>query len=287
MTYMGIYDYWLNTIAPLTHTQIACFSLLQELPGVSVMQAVEQFLQFIPLEGELHDFFQPVTSQILNLIKGTNCLPSDPTPPAHTCSQYSFADLVTPTLEQGFSNDQVVWKQPSQLLFVKEQFKFIREHISQALLMTSLKLSYLNSSLLPFVNPALQYQLEMGSITVDHLIEIAQSVIKLYNEPASRSNDLPSDDSDSEESSDEETLAQIIKVPKRTRNALVRWIANWLACVHMVMEDSNDMGTETIDKLRKFSVSPLEDGTMATTSEGSLFFPPDDNTGMQPTNCSS
>ena len=208
-------------------------------------------------------------------------MPSDPSPPAHACSQNSFADLVTPTSEQGFSHDHVVWKQPSQLLFVKEKFKFIREHISQALLMTSLSLSYLNSSLLPFVNPALQYQLGMGSITVDHLVEIAQAVIKLYNEPASRSNNFSdSADSDSEESSDEEILAQIIKVPKHTRKALVQWIANWLACVHMVMEDSNDMGAETIDKVKKFAILPLEDGTMATTSEENLFFPPDDNTGM-------
>ena len=245
------------------------------------MQAVAQFLQFVPLEGELHDFFQPVTSQILSRIKGTNCLPSDPLSLDSPSTQHSFVDLVTPTSEQSFSNDQVVWKQPSQLLFVKEKFGFIREHISQALLMTSLKLSYLNSSLLPFINSALQYQLGMCSITVDHLVEIAQVVIKLYKEPIDRRNNFSDSDSNSEESSDEETFAQTIKVQRHFRKVLVRWIANWLACVHMVMEDSNDMGTETIDKLKKFALLPLEDGTMATTSGGSLFFPPDSNTGTQ------
>lgn len=250
------------------------------MPGVSIMQAVAQFLQFVPLEGELHDFFQPVTSQILSRIKGTDCLPSDPLSLDSPCTQHSFIDLVTPTSEQSFSNDQVVWKQPSQLLFVKEKFGFIREHISQALLMTSLKLSYLNSSLLPFINSALQYQLGMCSITVDHLVEIVQVVIKLYREPSVRMDDFSDNDIDSEESSDEEILAQIIKVPKRYRKVLVCWIANWLACVHMVMEDSSDMGTETIDKLKKFALLPLEDGTMATTGEGSLFFPPDSNAGM-------
>lgn len=243
------------------------------------MQAVAQFLQFVPLEGELHDFFQPVTSQILNRIKGTNCLPSDPLSLDSPSTQCSFVDLVTPASEQNVSTDQIMWKQPSQLLFVKEKFGFIREHISQALLTVSLKLSYLNSSLLPFINSALQYQLGMYSITVDHLIEVAQVVIKLYKEPVDRRSDSSDSDSDSEESSNEGTLAQVIKAPKHLRKVLVRWIANWLACVHMVMEDSNDMGTETVDKLRKFAVLPLEDGTMATTSEGSLFFPPDGNTG--------
>ena len=245
------------------------------------MQAVAQFLQFVPLEGELHDFFQPVTSQILNRIKGTNCLPSDPLSLDSPSTQHSFIDLVTPASEQSVSSDQIMWKQPSQLLFVKEKFGFIREHISQALLTVSLKLSYLNSSLLPFINSALQYQLGMRSITVDHLVEIAQVVIKLYKEPATCNgkNDSSDSDSDSEGSSDDETFAQMIKRPKHFRKALVRWIANWLACVHMVVEDSNDMCTETIDKLKRFAVLPLEDGTMATTCEVSLFFPPDSSTG--------
>ena len=196
-------------------------------------------------------------------------------------TQHSFIDLVTPASEQSVSSDQIIWKQPSQLLFVKEKFGFIREHISQALLTVSLKLSYLNSSLLPFINSALQYQLGMRSITVDHLVEIAQVVIKLYKEPVTynRKNDSSDSDSDSEGSSDDETLAQMIKRPKNFRKALVHWIANWLACVHMVIEDSNDMCTETIDKLKKYAVLPLEDGTMATTSEASLFFPPDSSTG--------
>ena len=243
------------------------------------MHAVAQFLQFVPLEGELHDFFQPVTSQILSRIMGTNCLPSDPLPLDFSSTHHSFVDLVTPASEQSISDDQVMWKQPSQLLFVKEKFGFIREHISQALLTVSLKLSYLNSSLLPFINSALQYQLGMCSITVDHLVEIAQVVIELYREPVDRRSDPADGGSDSEESSDEDALAQVIKVPRHFRKLLVRWIANWLACVHMIMEDSNDMCPETIDKLKKFAVLPLEDGTMATTSEGSLFFPPDGNTG--------
>ena len=245
---------------------------------MSVMQAVAQFLQFVPLEGELHDFFHPVTNQILNLIKGTNCLPSDPSSPVQ---QYSFAKLVIPTSDQSFDLKEVVWKQPSQLLFVKEKFKFIREHIPQALLQTSLNLSYLHSSLLPFVNPALQLQLGIGNITVDHLMEIAQVIMKLYSEPPDMTTDSISTcsddlDSDSEESSDEDVICQTIKVSRHSRKVLVRWIANWLACVHMVMEDSNDMGTETIEKLKKFVILPLEGGSMASTGEASLFFPPDD-----------
>ena len=245
---------------------------------MSVMQAVAQFLQFVPLEGELHDFFHPVTNQILNLIKGTNCLPSDP---SSSLQQYSFTKLIIPTSDRSFNLREVVWKQPSQLLFVKEKFNFIREHIPQALLQTSLNLSYLHSSLLPFINPALQLQLGIGNITVDHLIEIAQAIMKLYSEPPDMTTDSISthsgdSDSDSEASSDEDIVCQTVKEPKHSRKALVRWIANWLACVHMVMEDSNDVGAETIEKLKKFVILPLEGGGMASTGEASLFFPPDD-----------
>ena len=253
----------------------------QDLPGVSKMQAVSQFLQFVPLEGELHDFFQPVTSQVLNLIKGTDCLPSDPSP-TQTSSRHSFAELVIPLSEQSFSHDKVSWKQPSQLLFVKEKFRFIREHIPQTLLISSLNLSYLNSSLLPYINPSLQHQLGMGRITLDHLLEIAQTVIKLYTKPLDTTTDFSDsdetdfDESDSGENFDDEAIDQ---TSKGSRKSLVRWIANWLACVHMVMEDSNDMGTVAIEKLKKFIILPLEGGSMALTSEASLFFPPDDTTG--------
>ena len=234
-----------------------------------------QFLQFVPLEGELHDFFQPVTSQILNLIKGTNCLPSDP---CSSSDSSDFTELVKPASEHGFNMKELQWKQPSQLLFVKEKFSFIREHISQALLMSSLSLSYLNSVLLPFINPALQYQLGMCSITVDHLVEIAQAVVKLYTQSPDLSSDC-SDFADSDCEEDEDIICQTIKVSRHSKKHFIRWVANWLACVHMVMEDSNDMGTETIEKLKRFAVLPLEGGMMATTSQSSLFFPPDDTAG--------
>ena len=244
------------------------------------MQAVAQFLQFVPLEGELHDFFQPVTSQILNLIRGSDCLPSDPSGSSlrSSTTKSSFADLVALTSEQMLNDgSDVEWKQPSQLLFVKEKFTFIRQHISQALVMTSLNLSYLNSSLLPYINPSLQYQLGMSSITVDHLIETAQTVMKLYTDTPTDG----SDNADSDESSDdEEIMEQEARVSGRSREMLVSWTANWLACVHMIMEDTNDLSTETIEKLKKFAVLPLEDGTMTSTSEKAIFFPPDDGSGM-------
>ena len=59
-------------------TELFVLLLSQELPDVSPMQAVAFFLQFVPLEGELHDFFRPVSSQILHLLKGKQCLPTEP-----------------------------------------------------------------------------------------------------------------------------------------------------------------------------------------------------------------
>ena len=242
---------------------------------MSMMRAVAQFLQFVPLEGELHDFFQPVTSQILNLIRGTDCLPSDPTSSSlqRSGTMPTFTELVTPISEQSFAKEVVRWKQPSKLLFVKEKFTFIRTHVSQALVMTSLNLSYLNSSLLPYINPSLQYQLGINSITIDHLIEAAQTVMKLYTE-------IPiiiGETSDSDESSD---IEEETNLPRKSREMYVCWTANWLACVHIVMEDTNDISTDTIDKLKKFTVLPLEDGTMSSTSAQSIFFPPDETSGI-------
>ena len=42
------------------------------------MEAVSAFLQFVPMEDEILDFFKPVASQILNKLKARPCIPTQP-----------------------------------------------------------------------------------------------------------------------------------------------------------------------------------------------------------------
>ena len=53
----------------------------------------------------------------------------------------------------------------------------------------------------------------------------------------------------------------------------------------IVMEDTNEMSTDTINKLKKVAVLPLEDGTMSSTSAKSIFFPLDETSGESLCNC--
>ena len=42
------------------------------------MEAVTAFLQFVPMEDEILDFFKPVASQILSKLKARPCIPTQP-----------------------------------------------------------------------------------------------------------------------------------------------------------------------------------------------------------------
>ena len=87
------------------------------------------FLQFVPLEGELLDFFHPLTAQVMSLLRGMPCLPTDPLH-LHSAEPSSFfTSLVTPASFLYKAEEQVIWKRPSQVLYVRDDF--IREHISQ------------------------------------------------------------------------------------------------------------------------------------------------------------
>ena len=239
------------------------------------MQAVAFFLQFVPLEGELHDFFRPVSSQILHLLKGKQCLPTEP---GVDVAQDSLLSLIKSASSDGKSEEELpLWKQPSQLLFVRNDF--IRRHIPQSLLASTLQLSYLHSSLLPAMNPSLQLQLGICNMTIDHLVEVAQTVLQAV-EGGDCGYTSEDDSSDTDDLSDTERDANVpcySSTPVTQGNSLLTWIANWLACVHIVMEEGSDISA--LDKLRQLPLLPLEDGTLASTSDSALFFPPESSTG--------
>jgi len=43
-----------------------------------MIEAVVHFLQFVPLEDEILDFFRPVASNILQQLRAKPCLPTEP-----------------------------------------------------------------------------------------------------------------------------------------------------------------------------------------------------------------
>lgn len=267
--------------------QWTIFLSMQDLRGISKMDAVALFLQFIPLEGEVHDFFQPVTRQILNLLRGRDCLPSD-YHTNHTSAKPIYLLLAnSETSEEPFEDQEVSWKQPSQLLVVKDKFSFIRENIQQALLTRSLDLLYLNPSVLPFINPTLQHQLGLRDINLQHLKEVAETAIDIYTN--SRKDDVIVSNSDSEEESvsDAKQSKPLNKKDKQNaRNVFIKWVANWLACVHLVIEDANDISTVTaIDSLKKLKIIPLLDGSLSSTDDMALFFPPESQKGEHYIGC--
>ena len=226
---------------------------------MSPVEATAFFLQFIPLEGELHDFFRPVSTSILNSVRGTPCLPSDPV----LDSTSDILTLITSLKEQLLDSGEksIQWLQPSQLLLVRDEF--IKDHISQELLSATVHLHYVNSELMGALNESLQLQLRINNISVDHLISVAQEVLAAYLSRVKRSigNDCSEDESDVDE-------------------VIVNWIANWFACVDFVMHSNHDLSTTTLSKLKKLTIIPLSNGSVVSAESDCIFFPPDqDETG--------
>lgn len=233
---------------------------------MSPVQATAFILQFIPLEGELHDFFKPVSTSIQNCVRGIPCLPSDPI----LMNEKPISDtlgLIMSCEQQSFSPMEGViqWLQPSQLLLVQDDF--IRDHISQDLLSAILHLHYMNSGLMGAVNQSLQQQLRINDIGVDHLISIAQDVVAAYLKH--HTNQSPQVDSlDKAESGNVDEI-------------VIRWIANWFACIEIIMHSNNDLNTTTLSKLKKLKIIPLSNGSIVSAESNSIFFPPSqDDTGM-------
>ena len=283
------------------------------------MEAVALFLQFVPLEGEPLDFFQPLTRQVLNLLRTTNCLPTD-SDHAPRRDTPTFTSLVAPssTLSSrggggGEGEELPQWKRPSQVLYVRDDF--IRDHISQPLLERALSLSYLHPTMLPFLNLSLRTQLGVQHLTVDHLREVASVVVECFHGDGAHGND--NDDSVSSGTSGSEAeegegvsqggrgldfegdffSLEDLFTPKQL---FVKWIANWLSCVHVLLEEGGGGGSGggvsgvsvvmgvgggggggvasqsfVKEKLGELPILPLADGSFVAAAQEGIFFPPD------------
>ena len=254
---------------PLPH------SLPQNLPGLSPTNAVALYLQFIPLDGELHDFFKPVAVRIRNLLRGTACLPTEP----------GSEDIAEPfSIIKEFSHSESdgllhLWKQPSELVIVRDPW--IKKHISQSLLNSVLHCFYLNSDLTKFINPPLQSHLGIHNLSIDHLIAVAEAMLKSYDRASCNSDDADGESfmSDSDDSDSGGLQKRSSQVPSSFQSVFVQWVARWLACIYIVLEEDGDRSLITIGKLKKTKIIPLMNGDLYAAQDSSLFFPTDGDSG--------
>lgn len=232
-------------------------------------------LQFVPLEGEVHDFFQPVSTEILRLLQGKDCLPTDP-----------FNSVIAPTnplkeiiaiVTHANTNDKsncydVQWKQPSQLLQVQQEM--IYDCIPQSLLALSLKLYYLNSSITKSLSNELCSQLCIRKVNIGHLIAVAEYVLADYLKQEKDSFAHFSIDNDKEVYIDnDESYSDDVDVV----DSLILWIARWLACVQCLFEETHNF--TSLSSLKKLPIIPLLNGQLVSGDRGPVFFPSESEKG--------
>ncbi|XP_060075304.1 uncharacterized protein LOC132554994 [Ylistrum balloti] len=118
----------------------------------SALEAVTSFLQFVPMEDEILDFFRPVASQILAKLKAKACVPTQPN-----------------------SKGMITWKMPSQTVIVRDSL--ICELITPEMLQKHLNLFYVHRDLAESLNTTLTQCLGIECLTTDHLLQIGKALI--------------------------------------------------------------------------------------------------------------
>ena len=73
----SLWNQWLRNEIPALF--IEALAALRAHPELEGLQAVCLWLQFVPLEDEVLDFFQPVASSILQKLRAQPCMPCRPT----------------------------------------------------------------------------------------------------------------------------------------------------------------------------------------------------------------
>ncbi|XP_067652769.1 uncharacterized protein [Haliotis asinina] len=130
---------------------IEALDVFKSHPDFSNMEALAAYLQFVPMEDEILDFFRPVATQILGKLRAKECLPVQ-------------------TSKKG----SVQLKIPSQTVIVRDAL--VKEVISPELLQKNLNLYYLHADVAMTLTPALAQSLGVENITVEHLLQIGKSL---------------------------------------------------------------------------------------------------------------
>ncbi|XP_056016364.1 uncharacterized protein LOC125663893 [Ostrea edulis] len=119
------------------------------------MEAVSAFLQFVPVEDEIIDFFRPVANQILQKLRAKQCIPTQPN-----------------------QKGQCSWKIPSQTVTVKDPR--ILEVVTSDLLKETLNLFYLHRDVASMLNSTLTQSLGIEALNTEHLLLIGKSLLQQW-----------------------------------------------------------------------------------------------------------
>ncbi|XP_029102419.1 uncharacterized protein LOC108939853 isoform X1 [Scleropages formosus] len=145
------WNQWLRSEIPQLF--LHAMDVFQEHPEFSGLQGLCHFLQFIPLPSEILDFFNPVASQIIQLLKGKACLP---------------------TRER--KDGLVEFKLPSQIAISPDPL--IQEVIRDDLLHRHLNLSYLHPTVQSSLPPSLVSALGVHRLKGSDISTITRAMAK-------------------------------------------------------------------------------------------------------------
>ena len=136
------------------------------MPSSTLLRATK-FFQFLPLESEIHGVFKPIARKILQYMQQVECIP--------VVKSDNMA-LEADSLDVG-------WTKPSQVLLGDS---LLRKIVSPTDLKQYLGLSYMSDVMQQNVNPALLKALGVHAESLDILLDIAVSHIKIISEQKGR-----------------------------------------------------------------------------------------------------
>lgn len=141
---------------------VEALSIFRAHPEFSGLESLWAYLQFVPLEDEILDFFKPVATQILQRLRASPCMP----------------------IASGNTGkkDATEWKLPSQTVMVHDSL--LLEVVSPELLQRHLGLHYLHREAVGMLSPLLARSLGVETITSEHLLQIGRSLASAWGEHA-------------------------------------------------------------------------------------------------------
>lgn len=234
-----------------------------------------QFLQFIPLEDEILDFFKPVTRSIIDGISRKQCIPVRSKMLPNDLVLDSIAEMQNSTEEgktivnmhtdkqtsaedsenirhDNLPGNQLKWAFPSQIVVAEDPL--IEELISDKVLTCYLRKFYLHPDLEQVLNPPLRRTLGIETLSCRHLIDIGKAISSKVT-------------ANVEQKQSEASIAV---------EDLSRWVAKWLCGVYRCLERERDCSEETLQKIASLNVYPLSDGQCTKLSGQPVFLPLDE-----------
>ncbi|KAK3603430.1 hypothetical protein CHS0354_009413 [Potamilus streckersoni] len=148
------WNQWLRSEIPTLFIEI--LEVFKSHPSFNAIEALSAFLQFVPMEDEILDFFKPVATEIMKKLRGKPCVPTQPN-----------------------SKGVISWKIPSQTVRVRDPL--VHKVITPELLQKHLSLYYLHVDVASMLNPTLTQCLGIEILTTEHLIHLGKATVQDLN----------------------------------------------------------------------------------------------------------